>query len=141
MYRLDNVVAVFFLITVSVEKLPKYEQRGKRLLFCFHVKSDVISCYSGVSLLKKVGKGNLLRCFDTRTNLSRFVENVCKNVLLYLLKLFPFSYRNDFVTEKYVFFYIESIGKTVFVLSFCVKKFSVKTNAPKNVPRVRKRGF
>ena len=73
-------------------------------------------------------------------DLSRFVQNVCENVLLYLFKLFPFSYRNDFITEKYVF-YIESIRTIVFVQSFCDKTFSVKTNAPKSVPRVRKRGF
>ena len=63
-------------------------------------------------------------------DLSRFVQNVCENVLLYLLKLFPFSYRNDFITEKYVF-YIESIGKIVFVLSFCDKTFFRK-KCPKN---------
>ena len=33
-------------------------------------------------------------------DVSRFVENVCENVLLYFcLKLFPFSYRNDFIIE------------------------------------------
>ena len=83
MYRPDNFVAFFvnicrktgkirmsrvtFLCLPRSSKFPKYEQRGKRLnLFCF-LKSDVISYYSGASLLKKVGKGNLLRCFDTRT--------------------------------------------------------------------------
>ena len=70
MYRTENCVA--FLL-MSVEKLAKfvcptlhfciprsskfqkYEQRGKGLnLFCF-LNSDVLTCYSGVSLLKKVG--------------------------------------------------------------------------------------
>ena len=49
--------------------------------------------------------------WNKNKDMSRFVENV----LLYLLKLFPFSYRNGFTTEKYVFFvfffYTESIVK------------------------------
>ena len=41
--------------------------------------------------------------WHTNKDLSRFVEHLRENVLVYILNLFSFSYRNDFITEKYVF--------------------------------------
>ena len=50
---------IIFVCLPRTSKFQEYVQRRKRRnLFCF-LKSDVISCYSGVNLLKKVGKGNL----------------------------------------------------------------------------------
>ena len=87
---------------------------------------------------------NLLRCFDTKNkDVSRFVENVCENVLLYPLKLFPFTYRNDFIIENKntFFFYVESIswiGKTVFC-SIILRQIVFRENkCPKKCPHSKK---
>ena len=132
---------VTFLCLSRSLKFPKYKQRGETSEFILLPEKRCPFLLFWCKSFEKSRKRKPFTMFwHKKKDLSCFVENVCENVLLYLLKLFPFSYCNDFITEKYVF-YIESIGKIVFVLSFCVKKFSVKTNVPKNVPRVRNSGF
>ena len=56
------------------------------------------------SFEKKSEKETFYNVWHKNKDLSRFIQNICENVLIYLFKLFPFSYRNDFITEKYVFF-------------------------------------
>ena len=61
-------------------------------------------------------------------------------ILSFVCLCYAFMYDTLLVggNKEYLLFCTESIGKIVFLLSFCVKTFSVKTNVPNYVPSIRK---